>query len=127
LIVLATCAAWPEASVSDRCLAEALRARRQRVTAAPWNGPFEPFADAAAVVIRSSWDYHHVPAAYLAWLDRLDPSRTFNEPSLIRWNLSKAHVLDLARHGARVPRSLEVAAEAGRSRGRCTSWPSARA
>jgi hypothetical protein len=111
LITLATCAAWPELSVSDQCLADALRARQQRVTAAPWNGPFEPFADAAAVVIRSTWDYHEAPDAYLAWLDRLDPRRTVNEPSLIRWNLSKAHVLDLARRGARVPRSLETAAE----------------
>jgi glutathione synthase/RimK-type ligase-like ATP-grasp enzyme len=111
VITLATCAAWPELSASDQCLADALRARQQRVTAAPWNGSFEPFADAAAVVIRSTWDYHEAPDAYLTWLARLDPRRTFNEPSLIRWNLSKAHVLDLARRGACVPRSLEAAAE----------------
>jgi glutathione synthase/RimK-type ligase-like ATP-grasp enzyme len=111
LITLATCAAWPGLSVSDQCLAEALRARQQHVTVAPWNGPFEPFADAAAVVIRSTWDYHQTPDAYLAWLDRLDPRRTFNEPPLIRWNVSKSHILDLARRGAHVPRSLETAAE----------------
>ena len=79
--------------------------------AAPWNGPFEPFAQATAVVIRSTWDYHEAPEAYLAWLARLDPRRTFNDPALIRWNLSKAHVLNLARRGARVPRSLDVAAD----------------
>lgn len=111
LITLATCATWPALSPSDQCLAEALRARRQRVMAAPWNGPFEPFADATAVVIRSTWDYHEAPDAYLAWLARLDPGRTFNEPSLIRWNVSKTHVLDLARRGASVPRSMEAAAE----------------
>jgi len=81
------------------------------VTAAPWNGPFAPFAQAAAVVIRSTWDYHRAADAYLAWVDRLDPRRTFNPPTLIRWNLSKGHVLELARRGARVPRSLEVPAE----------------
>ncbi len=111
MIVLATCAAWPELSASDRCLAEALAARRARVTSAPWNGPFAPFAEATAVVIRSTWDYHQAPETYLAWLDRLDPRRTFNAPALIRWNVSKAHVLDLARRGARVPRSREAAAE----------------
>ena len=78
---------------------------------APWNGPFEPFAEAAAVVIRSTWDYHETPDRYLAWLDRLDPARTFNDPALIRWNVSKTYILDLARRGARVPRSLETAAE----------------
>ena len=110
-IVLATCARWPELSASDARLAEALRARGRHVEAAPWNGPFTPFAAASAVVIRATWDYHEAPDAYLAWLARLDPARTFNPPSLIRWNLSKTHVLDLGARGARVPRSLEVVAE----------------
>jgi glutathione synthase/RimK-type ligase-like ATP-grasp enzyme len=109
-IVLATCAAWPELSKSDGCLAAALEARGHRVEAAPWNGPFAPFAGAAAVVIRSSWDHHETPDVYRAWLDRLDPDRTFNAPALIRWNLSKAHVLDLGARGAPVPRSRLVPA-----------------
>ena len=110
-IVLATCAAWPETSASDQRLAAALRARGCAVESAPWNGDFEPFAGAAAVVIRATWDFHETPEAYLAWLARLDPARTFNPPALVRWNLSKAHVLDLGARGARVPRTLEAAAE----------------
>jgi glutathione synthase/RimK-type ligase-like ATP-grasp enzyme len=109
-IVLVTCAAWPELSRSDHCLAAALEARGHRVEARPWNGPFDPFATAAAVVIRSAWDYHEAPDAYRAWLDRLDTGRTFNAPGLIRWNLSKVHVLDLAARGAPVPRSRLVPA-----------------
>src|SRR5262245_28577319 len=46
-IVLATCAAWPDLSVSDRYLADALAARGRAVKAAPRNGPFDPFARAA--------------------------------------------------------------------------------
>jgi len=107
-IVLATCATWPALYASDTCLAAALRARGRLVEAAPWNGPFAPFAVAAAVVVRATWDYHADPDAYRAWLARLDPARTFNPPALILWNLSKAHVLDLGARGARVPRSLEV-------------------
>jgi glutathione synthase/RimK-type ligase-like ATP-grasp enzyme len=110
-IVLVTCAAWPELSPSDACLAAALRARGQRVEAAPWNGAFAPFTGAAAVVVRSAWDYHEAPDAYRAWLDRLEPDRTFNAPDLIRWNLSKAHVLDLGALDAPVPRSRLVPAE----------------
>jgi glutathione synthase/RimK-type ligase-like ATP-grasp enzyme len=112
-IVLVTCRAWPELSASDRCLAAALQARGCRVEAATWNGSFGPFAGAAAVVVRASWDYHEAPDAYRAWLDRLDPERTFNAPALIHWNLSKAHVLDLGSRGAPVPRSRLVAAEPG--------------
>ena len=109
-IVLATCATWPELSASDRRLARALEARGLRIAAAPWNGAFAPFAGAAAVVIRSTWDYHEAPGDYLAWLARLDAARTFNPPPLVRWNLSKAHVLDLGARGVPVPRSLEAEA-----------------
>jgi glutathione synthase/RimK-type ligase-like ATP-grasp enzyme len=112
-IVLATCNAWPAPSASDACLAAALRARGRAVVVAPWNGPFAPFAAAAAVVIRAAWDYHEDPDGYRVWLARLDPARTFNPPALVRWNLSKAHVLDLGARGARVPRSLEADATPG--------------
>jgi glutathione synthase/RimK-type ligase-like ATP-grasp enzyme len=109
-IVLATCATWPDLSASDRRLAAALGERGRAVVTAPWNGPFRPFEGAAAVVIRSSWDYHQAPDAYRAWLGRLPVGRTFNAPDLIRWNLSKAHLLDLGARGAPVPRSRLVAA-----------------
>jgi hypothetical protein len=112
VIVLATCAAWPSLSESDQRLAAALSARGHRVTAAPWNGPFQPFRDGAAVVVRATWDYHHAPRAYLDWLAQLDPRRTFNAPALIRWNVSKDHLFDLERRGAPVPRTIEVAADA---------------
>ena len=110
-ITLATCAAWPDISASDACLAAALRARGWDVHGAPWNGEFAPFATADAVVIRSTWDYHETPDAYLVWLAELEASRTFNDPDLIIWNLAKTHVLDLGARGAPVPRSMVAAAE----------------
>jgi glutathione synthase/RimK-type ligase-like ATP-grasp enzyme len=110
-IVLVTCTTWPELSASDRCLAAALGARGHRVDVAPWNGPFAPFANAAAVVVRSAWDYHQAPEAYRGWLQALAPARTFNAPDLIRWNLSKSHVLELGARGVRIPRSRLTVAE----------------
>ncbi len=109
-IALATCATWPDLSASDACLATALRTRGWDPRTAAWNSEFAPFAGATAVVVRATWDYHETPDAYLAWLDRLDPRRTFNAPDLIRWNLAKTYVLELGRRGAPVPRS--VAADA---------------
>jgi glutathione synthase/RimK-type ligase-like ATP-grasp enzyme len=111
VIVLATCAAWPALGASDECLAAALASRGARVRSAPWNGAREPFRDASAVVVRATWDYHHAPDAYEHWLAALDPARTFNAPSLIRWNLSKAYVLELGRRGAPIPRSIEATAQ----------------
>ncbi|HSE04214.1 MAG TPA: hypothetical protein VLK35_08710, partial [Methylomirabilota bacterium] len=54
-----------------------------------------------AVVLRSNWDYHFDPDGFLAWLDRLERARAriWNPPALVRWNLTKRYLLDLARAG----------------------------
>ena len=111
-VVLATCRAWPELSSSDRCLAEALERRGLHVESAPWNGPFERFGGAAAVVIRATWDYHQALDDYRAWLDRLDATRAFNPPALVQWNLEKRYLTELGARGAPVPRSAIVEADA---------------
>jgi len=111
-IVLATCRAWPELSQSDRCLAEALERRGFLVESAQWNGPFAPFDGARAVVIRSTWDYHESLDDYRAWLGRLDSSRTFNPPDLVRWNLDKSYLTELADRGAPLPACAVVEADA---------------
>ncbi|HET7343129.1 MAG TPA: hypothetical protein VFL90_16810, partial [Methylomirabilota bacterium] len=48
----------------------------------------------------------------------LDPQRTFNPPGVVAWNMSTAHVLDLAGEGVRTPRSIAAAtlARAGPTR-----------
>jgi glutathione synthase/RimK-type ligase-like ATP-grasp enzyme len=93
-------------------LAEALERRGFRVDPALWNGPFEAFAGARAVVIRSTWDYHQALGEYRGWLDRLDATRVFNAPDLVRWNLDKAYLTELAARGAPVPRCTIVEADA---------------
>jgi len=111
-VVLATCRAWPELSVSDRRLAAPLERRGIRVETAPWNGAFAPFAGATAVVIRSTWDYHDFLDDYRAWLDRLETTRVFNAPDLVRWNLEKTYLTELATRGAPIPASRVVEASA---------------
>src|SRR5262245_51947952 len=111
-VVLATCRAWPELSPSDQRLAEALQRRGFLVESAWWNGPFAPFDGVRAVVIRSTWDCHENLDDYQAWLGRLDGSRTFNPPDLVRWNLDKSYLTELAGRGAPVPASVVVEADA---------------
>src|SRR5262249_6820989 len=111
-IVLATCRRWPDLSESDRCLAESLQHRGVDVDAAPWNESFGPFADATAVVVRATWDYHETLPAYREWLGRLDAARTFNPPGLIRANLEKSYLATLASAGVAVPRFAIVEATA---------------
>jgi len=49
-IVLVTCRAWPELSVSDRCLADALAQRGYNIEAARANGAKGPFHGAASIL-----------------------------------------------------------------------------
>jgi glutathione synthase/RimK-type ligase-like ATP-grasp enzyme len=110
-IVLVTCATWPDLSISDQCLATALQRRGSMVDVTPWNGPREPFSHPGAVVLRAAWDYHTAPDEYRHWLGHLDPVRTFNPPALVRWNLDKSYLLELATRGAALPRSAVVRAD----------------
>jgi glutathione synthase/RimK-type ligase-like ATP-grasp enzyme len=71
-----------------------------------------PFDGAQAVVIRSTWDYHESLDDYRAWLGRLDGSRTFNRPDLVRWNLDKSYLTELAGRGAPLPAGAVVEADA---------------
>ena len=82
-------------------MAAALERRGVAVDGLPWNGADQGFAEFDAVVLRSNWDYHHTIDAFSAWLDRLDATgaRVWNPTPLVRWNLSKRYLLELAARG----------------------------
>lgn len=96
-----TCRTWPEISESDRLVQRALEARGATVEGRAWNDPGAGWDGFDAIVLRSNWDYHFEPEAFLGWLDRLERAgaRVFNPPALVRWNLTKAYLLELARAG----------------------------
>jgi len=65
------------------------------------------------VVIRSTWGYYREEAAFRAWVEAMSAStRLFNPPGLVRWNLRKEYVRELAAAGVRVPLCHFVAADA---------------
>jgi len=88
--------------VSDDDLAyEPFRERGWAVEAVPWRRPDVDWDRYEAVVIRSTWDYHKDPQAFLAVLEGIDRSRArlANPLSLVRWNLRKTYLRDLAARG----------------------------
>ena len=99
-----TCLTWPGISESDAHVARALEARGIGVAGRPWNAEGASFDGFDAVIFRSSWDYHHTPEAFLAWLARWEGAgaRFWNSPDLVRWNLTKRYLLDLEQRGVRV-------------------------
>jgi len=100
-ICFVTCRTWPDISDSDRLVQRALEARSATVEARPWNAPGADWDGFDAIVLRSNWDYHFEPDAFRDWLDRLERAgaRVWNPPALVRWNLTKTYLLDLARAG----------------------------
>jgi len=100
-VCFVTCMMWPEISASDRLVVEALAPLGVQVEGRPWNERSAEFTGFDAVVLRSNWDYHFEPAAFLAWLDRIERAgvRLFNPPALVRWNVSKGYLLALEAAG----------------------------
>jgi len=102
-VCFVTCLLWPGISESDRLVAQVLERDGVRVEGRAWNERAADFGGFDAVVLRSNWDYHFEPEAFLDWLDRLERTgvRIFNPPALVRWNVSKRYLMTL--HAAGVP------------------------
>lgn len=111
-IVFATCLAQPALQESDKVAAAALSACGAGVRAAPWNDDQAAFAGADAIVIRSTWDYQQAPEAFSGWLASLDGRPVFNPPAMMRANMSKRYLLDLAAQGAPLPLARWAAPDA---------------
>ncbi|GHD40034.1 hypothetical protein D9V29_04940 [Mycetocola manganoxydans] len=62
-----------------------------------WNDPTVSWGDFDLVLIRSPWDYPDHAAAFLDWLDSVaSVTRVLNSPDLIRWNIDKTYLRDIA-------------------------------
>ncbi|WP_178917680.1 RimK family alpha-L-glutamate ligase [Natronomonas gomsonensis] len=69
-----------------------------------------------AVVFRSCWQYHRQPEAFRRWLDRLDEAgvTAVNPTSVVRWNMHKSYLRDLAEAGVDIVPTAAVPATSDR-------------
>ncbi len=116
-IALATVAGIPYAAEHDRPLVEALRARGVAAERVIWNDPAADWALYGLVIVRSTWDYDRPDRieAFRAWIDHVAArTQLWNPPDVLRWNLDKRYLRDLARRGVAVPETewLERGADA---------------
>jgi glutathione synthase/RimK-type ligase-like ATP-grasp enzyme len=91
--------------VIDDALAYApLAALGWRVDAISWRRPQVEWQAYEAVVIRSTWDYVTDPDGFLDVLGEIESSGTplFNGLDLVRWNIRKTYLRDLAERGVPV-------------------------
>lgn len=100
-VALATYAGLPALAADDRPLLALLP--RHGVTAEPvvWDAAGVAWARYDAVVVRSCWDYHLRPGAFLDWVAAVERAGVplCNPPSALRWNADKRYLRALADAG----------------------------
>jgi hypothetical protein len=104
VVALVTDSISPALSVSDQTLEAPLRERGVEITAVPWEMPDAEWQAFDLVVLRSCWNYHRHLAVFREWIDRLEAERVrlWNPAPVVRWNLDKGYLRDLANLGAAV-------------------------
>jgi glutathione synthase/RimK-type ligase-like ATP-grasp enzyme len=96
---------WYERNIleEERLLGEALGRLGLTSRRLDWARADVDWTQVGAAVFRTTWDYFLRPAAFAAWLDRAArATRLINCEELVRWNLDKRYLADLAARGVRI-------------------------
>ena len=92
-----TYAGMPDLDPDDRLALDLLKERGFDVATAVWDDPSVDWAKGGNVIIRSTWDYNLRHAAFLAWAESVAAvAPLYNPISLVRWNLHKGYLAELA-------------------------------
>lgn len=83
-------------------LTDAFARRGARVDHPRWDDPSVEWSGYDALLLRSPWDYATRTDEFLSWLAARDDQPVWNEPALVRWNIDKRYLDDLAARGVRV-------------------------
>ena len=105
--VLVSCAKLSAPTASDALLADALRSRGVRALHAAWDAMPPAQTAGQLLCLRSTWDYHLRGTEFAEWLDACAAAGAtiVNPPQLVRWNMDKGYLRDLAAVGVPLPPS----------------------
>src|SRR5262245_60988109 len=100
----------PQGADDDQLVADALRRMGLEIVPIIWDAPGPTTTNIPAMVVRSCWDYHYHPDAFVAWAEALDRQgiRLFNSSALIKWNIDKHYLSELAAYGVALPKTVWV-------------------
>lgn len=109
-LAVVTGALVPELSDDGRRLAAALTDRGLENEPVRWDDPSVDWAAYDAVLFRSCWDYPDDLDRFRRLLDEVEAADCLvaNPMAVIRWNLHKSYLLDLANAGVEVPQTVVV-------------------
>ncbi len=103
-LAFVTCTSLPDLTPDEQAVAALLAARGIPVVATVWDDPAVNWGDFEALVLRSTWDYHHRPAEFAAWLGRVEAAGVtlWNPPATVRWNMEKGYLRNLEAQGVAI-------------------------
>ena len=105
-IGFATCAEHRHLIADDLILARALEKRGAKVVPVVWTETPPQSLACDLLVLRSVWDYHLQPERFLDWLTAVaQRTRVVNAPEIVRWNMDKHYLKDIAAAGFAVPKT----------------------
>lgn len=86
----------------EPALVDALESAGCKVDVVDWDNRDVNWSQFARVVLRSAWDYPERLTEFLTWLDHVSAvSNVVNSPMIVRWNLDKNYLSELA--DAKIP------------------------
>lgn len=100
-IAFVTYRALPQLSEDDRLAVTELRRHAIEVESAVWDSPLVDWTVYDALVLRSTWDYHLRAPEFERWLALIEHLGVplWNPAPLVRWNMDKRYLHDLAARG----------------------------
>ncbi len=102
-VALVTYSELPKLFPDDRPLARALAAAGLEVGIVRWDDPDFDWATTRIAMLRSPWDYYRRVEEFLAWAERAAAATHLLNPlPVVRWNLHKSYLVELAARGAPV-------------------------
>jgi hypothetical protein len=102
-VALASCRVLPKVDTDEAPLLNALRDAGLRAERLAWDDPAADFSSARLTLLRSTWNYTEAQDRFTAWLDETAAaSSLWNPLPVVRWNLHKRYLVELARAGISV-------------------------
>jgi len=87
----------PQLDPDDRLIVDRLTESGYTCQSAVWDDPSVDWSQTGICVVRSTWDYHLQAPKFEQWIDHVSSrTRLFNDASLLRWNMRKHYIQDLA-------------------------------
>ena len=103
-IAFVTSAAHSELTPDDQLAVAELKKLDVTVSGAVWNDPAVEWGRFDAIILRSTWDYHHNADEFRAWIAARETAggQVWNPPAVLRWNMEKTYLRDLEAAGVPV-------------------------